>query len=107
MYHAGNQVRSSKGKNEQIHPTQNLGQIQGKLPDQELCDPAIGHYQKNPQKKKFLTAKIRHLDSQEVQEKKNHSTHATNNIYNRTDYLTKRSLRDDTQDQNAQNSRLL
>ena len=58
-------------------------------------------------KKKILTAKIRHLDSQEVQEKKNHSTHATNNIYNHTDYLTKRSLRDDTQDQNAQNSRLL
>ena len=63
MYHAGNQVQSSKGKNEQMHPTQNQGYFQGKLPDQELCDPAIGNYQKK-KKKVFLTAKIRHLDSQ-------------------------------------------
>lgn len=46
-YHAGNQAQSSKGKNEQMHPTQNQGYFQGILPDRELCDPATGNYQKN------------------------------------------------------------
>ena len=102
MYHAGNQVQSSKGKNEQMHPTQNQGYFQGKLPDQELCDPAIGNYQRKKKKRGSYLPKLGILTLNKYQDKIKTMVHMLQTIY-----IAKRLLRDDTQNQNAQNIRLL